>query len=190
MSEQVQELNQGQVINEEDQAVQQDQQTPDTNTVEQKLSELEERYKAEIKGLNKKVSVLAKEKEEAEMAKLSETERAEAEKQKAIKEAEEIKAETVKLRRDRDLAKVLYESGLDADKFGKRIVGEDAEEMQKDANLLKAEIDAEVERRLKEEVTRRFGGDSPRDNGKPKEDLSYAEKVKRANQVSQGRKYY
>lgn len=156
-------------------------------------SEYEARFAKQEELLKKRdstISKLSKEKEQAEMEKLSEAERAEAEKQKAIKEAEEIKAETAKLRRDRDLAKVLYESGLDADKFGKRISGETEEEMKADAEVLKAEIKAAVDAGIEAEINRRFGGDGPKDTGREKKDLSYAEQLNRAAAISSGKRVY
>lgn len=156
-------------------------------------ADYEQRFKKQEETLKKRdstISKLSKEKEQAEMEKLTESERIEAEKQKAIEEAEAIKAETVKLRRDRDLAKVLYDAGLDADKFGKRIVGETAEEMQEDAEVLKAEIEAAVKSGIEAEITRRFGGDGPTDRGGDKKELSYAEKLKRASDISAGKRVY
>jgi len=170
----------------EDQAIQQDQQNP---TIESKIEEMENRYKAELRGLNKKVSDLAKEKEALEMEKLSETEKAEAIRKKAMEEAEQIKQETESLRRERDLTKVLYEAKLDPNLFSGRIKGETAEEMAEDAKALNEAINKEVEARLEKELVSRLSGKKP-EGGKEVEKLSFAEQIKRARALSDGRRIY
>lgn len=182
VEEQVQGEGQEQVV--EDQATPQDQ----TKEFQQRLEELEANYKAQIKGLDKKVGLLAKEKEALEMEKLTETERAEAEKQMAIDEAAAIRAETESLRRDRDLTKVLFDSGLDPELFGSRIQGKTVEEMESDVKALNEAIDKTVNDRVEKEVSRRLGGETPKAGDTPKS-LDFAEQVKRAKSISTGRKY-
>lgn len=184
MSEvQDQDLNQDQAT--EDQANQQDQQS--TN-IEEKMAELEARYKAQIKGLDQKVSKLAKEKESLEMEKLSETERAEAEKKKALAEADEIRAETAQIKRERDLTKVLFNKGLDPELFADRLKGDDIESMEKDADKLQAAINKAVEAGIEKEVALRLGGHKP-EGGETPSPMSDEEKVKRARVLSSGRRY-
>ena len=184
MSEvQDQDLNQDQAT--DDQANQQDQQPTE---IEQKMAELEARYKAQIKGLDQKVSKLAKEKESLEMEKLSETERAEAERKKALAEADEIRAETAKIKRERDLTKVLFNKGLDPELFADRLLGDDLDSMEQDAEKLQAAINKAVEAGIEKEIARRLGGKVP-EGGKTTAPLSVEEQIKRAKILSSGRKY-
>ena len=79
---------------------------------------------------------------------MSESERVEAEKQKAIEEREAIKAETERLRKERDMAVVLSEAKLDPESFGEFIRGESADEMRESVKKLNDMIEATVESRL------------------------------------------
>jgi flagellar biosynthesis GTPase FlhF len=174
-------------VNSEDQANQQDQQT--TPNIEELLAKQEEKYKRELAGLNKTVTKLQKDKETLELEKMSESERAEAEKRKAIEEAESIKAETAKLIRERDLTKVLFNSDLDPDLFADRIKGETFEEMEADANVLAETINKAVEAKMEKEITRRLGGVKP-EPGEQRATLSVEDKIERARKISNGRIRY
>lgn len=94
------------------------------------------------------ISKLAKEKEALELEKLSESDRAEAERQKAIEEREGIKAETERLRRERDLALVLSEAKLDHETYAEFIGGNSADEMAQSAKKLNDVMQATIESRL------------------------------------------
>ena len=188
MEEEVQvQVEEQEQVNSEDQANQQDQQT--TPNIEELLAKQEEKYKRELAGLNKTVTKLQKDKETLELEKMSESERAEAEKRKAIEEAESIKAETAKLIRERDLTKVLFNSDLDPDLFADRIKGETFEEMEADANVLAETINKAVEAKMEKEITRRLGGVKP-EPGEQRATLSVEDKIERARKISNGRIRY
>jgi hypothetical protein len=155
-------------------------------------SEYQKRFDEQKEILKKRdstISKLSKEKEEAELAKLSESERAEAERAKAIEEAEAIRKETATLRRERDLTKVLFEKSLDPELFSGRILGDSIEDMQADAEKLEVAINKEVESRVEKEITARLGGKKP-EGGKESGNLSFAEQVARAQRISSGRRSY
>lgn len=175
-------------VKSEDQAIQQDQQTTNTD-VEALLAQQEEKYKKELAGLNKTVTKLQKDKEALELEKMSESERAEAERQKAIDEAEAVKAETAKLIRERDLTRVLFNSDLDPDLFADRIKGDTFEEMEADAAVLAKTINEAVEAKMEKEISRRLGGVKP-ERGEDRASLSPQERVERARQISNGRRVY
>lgn len=176
-------VNEQDQVTPEDQANQQDQQS---QTLEKKILEMEERYKAQIKGLDQKVSKITKEKETLELEKMTESERAEAERVKAIEETTSIKAETVKLRRERDLTKVLFDKNLDPTLFESRITGETIEEMMADAEKLQIAIEKAVELKLEKEITVRLGGRQP-EGGANSTSLTSEEQVERARRISSGR---
>jgi len=175
-------------VENQEQAVEQVQGEPTTElSLEERVAEIESKYKAQIKGLDQKVSKLSKEKEALELEKMSESERAEAERKAVLAEAEAIKAETELLRRERDLTKVLYDHNLDPEVFSKRITGENLDEMKADAEKLTKQINAEVEKRLKSEIKERLGGPTPQ-GGEANPPMTYSEQLARAKLLSEGRK--
>lgn len=120
-------------------------------TLKEAQSEYDTRFKDLQKTLSKRdstISKLAQEKESLELEKLSDSERAEAEKAKAIEERDSIKAETDKLRHERDLAVVLSESKLDPEAFGSFIRGDTVDEMRASAKGLNDAMTAAVEQKL------------------------------------------
>ncbi len=134
---------------------------------QQAMQDALDNTKKQLSQRDSAISRLSKEKEAAELEKLSESERAEAIKKKAMEDAEAIKAETAGLIRERDLTRVLFKNELDPELFSGRIKGQTVDEMEADALLLKGAIDKAVESGIEKEIASRLGGRVPSGGNPP-----------------------
>lgn len=139
----------------------QDQTTTEEQTTEQtaddKIKALEEKFKKEISGLNRKNSELEKEKRELERAKLSEEE-------KLLAEKEDLKAEIESLevvKKAAIVAQNLFKAGLPAE-LTERVKGETEEEIIADIQELETFINQEAEKRAEKIINSRLGGEAPK----------------------------
>lgn len=124
--------------------------------IEKIKKELEERFKAEIAGLNRKVSEAEKKAKELEKSKMTAEELAKAEKEELEAERNALKA------RARELAikDALVDVGLPKD-LAKSISGETEEEIRASAKALKGLLDAQAKALADAEIQKRFGGKEP-----------------------------
>ena len=134
-----------------------------------KLVELEERYKKELAGLNKRNSELEKKVKATEAEKMTEAERLEAERKELQAEKDAIKREKINLQIVKELASV----GLPAD-FANRISGETEDEIKADAKALKDFLDKKAHELSEAEIAKRLKGEVPK-GGETKKKLTEAE---------------
>lgn len=125
-------------------------------------SELEERYKKEIAGLNKRNSELEGKVKKTELEKMSEAERIEAERKELEAEKQTIKQQKIDLM----VAKELASSGL-PEEFAKRISGETEEEIKADVKWLNDFLTKKAHELSQGEIAKRLGGDVPKGGQKP-----------------------
>lgn len=128
-------------------------------------SELEERYKKEIAGLNKRNSELEGKVKKTELEKMSEAERIEAERKELEAEKQTIKQQKIDLM----VAKELANSGL-PEEFAKRISGETEDEIKADVKWLKDFLTSKAHELSEGEIAKRLAGDTPK--GGQKTDVS------------------
>ena len=128
-------------------------------------SELEERYKKEIAGLNKRNSELEGKVKKTELEKMSEAERIEAERKELEAEKQTIKQQKIDLM----VAKELANSGL-PEEFAKRISGETEDEIKADVKWLKDFLTSKAHELSEGEIAKRLAGDAPK--GGQKTDVS------------------
>ena len=128
-------------------------------------SELEERYKKEIAGLNKKNSELEGKVKKTEQEKMTEAERIEAERKELEAEKQTIKQQKIDLM----VAKELANSGL-PEEFAKRISGETEDEIKADVKWLKDFLTSKAHELSEGEIAKRLAGDTPK--GGQKTDVS------------------
>ena len=134
-----------------------------------KLVELEERYKKELAGLNKRNSELEKKVKLTEQEKMTEAERLEAERKELQAEKDAIKREKINLQIIKELASV----GLPAD-FANRISGETEDEIKADVKALNKFLDERAHERSEAEIAKRLKGEVPK-GGETKTKLTEAE---------------
>ena len=134
-----------------------------------KLVELEEKYKKELAGLNKRNSELEKKVKLTEQEKMTEAEKLEAERKELQAEKDSIKREKINLQIIKELASV----GLPAD-FANRISGENEDEIKADVKALNKFLDERAHERSEAEIAKRLKGDIPR-GGDTKTKLTEAE---------------
>ncbi len=134
-----------------------------------KLVELEEKYKKELAGLNKRNSELEKKVKLTEQEKMTETERLEAERKELQAEKDAIKREKINLQIIKELASV----GLPQE-FAKRISGTTEEEIEQDVLDLKSFLDKRAHELSESEIAKRLQGDTPK-GGATKKKLTYEE---------------
>ncbi len=134
-----------------------------------KLVELEERYKKELAGLNKRNSELEKKVKLTEQEKMTEAERLEAERKELQAEKDAIKREKINLQIIKELASV----GLPAD-FANRISGESEDEIKADVKALNKFLDERAHERSEAEIAKRLKGEVPK-GGATKKKLTYEE---------------
>lgn len=127
-----------------------------------KLAEIEKRHKAELAGLNRKVSELEKVKQNLELSKMSEEERAAKEREIFDSERKKFDAERAEYRR---LSAVANE-GLSPE-FAKLISATDPDEIAAQVKLLKENVTAEAEKKAKAEIAEKFGGAKPAGGTQP-----------------------
>jgi len=128
-------------------------------------AELEERYKKEIAGLNKRNSELESKVKKTELEKMSEAERIEAERKELEAEKQTIKQQKIDLM----VAKELANSGL-PEEFAKRISGETEDEIKADVKWLKDFLTSKARELSEGEIAKRLAGDAPK--GGQKTDVS------------------
>ena len=128
-------------------------------------AELEERYKKEIAGLNKRNSELEGKVKKTELEKMSEAERIEAERKELEAEKQTIKQQKIDLM----VAKELANSGL-PEEFAKRISGETEDEIKADVKWLKDFLTSKAHELSEGEIAKRLAGDTPK--GGQKTDVS------------------
>ena len=128
-------------------------------------AELEERYKKEIAGLNKRNSELEVKVKKTELEKMSEAERIEAERKELEAEKQTIKQQKIDLM----VAKELANSGL-PEEFAKRISGETEDEIKADVKWLKDFLTSKAHELSEGEIAKRLGGEPPK--GGQKTDVS------------------
>ncbi len=134
-----------------------------------KLVELEEKYKKELAGLNKRNSELEKKVKLTEQEKMTEAEKLEAERKELQAEKDSIKREKINLQIIKELASV----GLPAD-FANRISGENEDEIKADVKALNKFLDERAHERSEAEIAKRLKGDNPK-GGDTKTKLTEAE---------------
>jgi len=134
-----------------------------------KLVELEEKYKKELAGLNKRNSELEKKVKLTEQEKMTEAEKLEAERKELQAEKDSIKRERINLQIIKELASV----GLPAD-FANRISGETEDEIKADVKALNKYLDTRAHELSEAEIAKRLKGDIPK-GGDPKTKLTEAE---------------
>ena len=120
-------------------------------------TELEERYKKEIAGLNKRNSELEGKVKKTELEKMSEAERIEAERKELEAEKQTIKQQKIDLM----VAKELANSGL-PEEFAKRISGETEDEIKADVKWLKDFLTTKAHELSEGEIAKRLGGEPPK----------------------------
>jgi hypothetical protein len=125
-------------------------------------AELEERYKKEIAGLNKRNSELEGKVKKTELEKMSEAERIEAERKELEAEKQAIKQQKIDLM----VAKELANSGL-PEEFAKRISGETEDEIKADVKWLKDFLTSKAHELSEGEIAKRLGGEAPKGGQKP-----------------------
>ncbi len=125
--------------------------------------EITEKFKREIAGLNRKISDFEKQLQAKELETLSEKERAlkeielaKVEKDKLLKETEEIKKDRIK---DREL----HSAGIPVE-FAKRIMGNNEDEIVSDVKAFKFFIDDLVKKGVESEINKKLGGRAPEGN--------------------------
>jgi len=136
---------------------------------EPKLVELEEKYKKELAGLNKRNSELEKKVKLTEQEKMTEAEKLEAERKELQAEKDSIKRERINLQIIKELASV----GLPAD-FANRISGETDDEIEADVKALNRYLETRAHELSEAEIAKRLKGDSPK-GGDTKTKLTEAE---------------
>ena len=134
-----------------------------------KLAELEEKYKKELAGLNKRNSELEKKVKATEAEKMTEAERLEAERKELQAEKDAIKREKINLQIIKELANV----GLPAD-FANRISGETEDEIKADVKALNKYLDTRAHELSEAEIAKRLKGENPK-GGDTKPKLTEAE---------------
>lgn len=137
--------------------------------LDNKLVELEEKYKKELAGLNKRNSELEKKVKLTEQEKMTEAERIEAERKELQAEKDSIKRERINLQIIKELASV----GLPAD-FANRISGETEDEIKADVKALNKFLDERAHERSEAEIAKRLKGEVPK-GGDIKTKLTEAE---------------
>ena len=137
--------------------------------LDSKLVELEEKYKKELAGLNKRNSELEKKVKLTEQEKMTEAEKLEAERKELQAEKDSIKREKINLQIIKELASV----GLPAD-FANRISGETEEEIKADVKALNKYLDTRAHELSEAEIAKRLKGDNPK-GGDTKTKLTEAE---------------
>jgi hypothetical protein len=155
---------QGKDVN--DQAATQGQETKQAGAVSPTPEELKKAIDAldnstkEIQGLNRKISEMEKAAKQKEIESLKGTEREKAEaellrqeKEKLIKENQEIVKSRIK---DREL----HNAGIPVD-FAKRIIGDSEDEIVSDVKGFKDYIDKLVNAKAEAEINKRLGGKAP-----------------------------
>jgi hypothetical protein len=149
--------------------------TPDFQAeLEKAKAELEEKFKTEIAGLNRKNSEIAKELKQKELEGKSEAEQVEA----LRKEKEDILKEVENLNRSRIVDKELDSAGLPLD-FAKRIIGKDETEIAEDIKAFKTYIDELVKTQAQADINSKLGGSTP-EGGAPPSETTLDEKIQKA----------
>ena len=137
--------------------------------LDSKLVELEEKYKKELAGLNKRNSELEKKVKLTEQEKMTEAEKLEAERKELQAEKDSIKRERINLQIIKELASV----GLPAD-FANRISGETEDEIKADVKALNKYLDTRAHELSEAEIAKRLKGENPK-GGDAKTKLTEAE---------------
>ena len=137
--------------------------------LDSKIVELEEKYKKELAGLNKRNSELEKKVKLTEQEKMTEAEKLEAERKELQAEKDTIKREKINLQIIKELASV----GLPAD-FANRISGETEDEIKADVKALNKYLDTRAHELSEAEIAKRLKGENPK-GGDTKTKLTEAE---------------
>ena len=120
-------------------------------------AEVESKYKADIAGLNRKVSEAEKAKRAMEQEKMTDAERLEA----LRKEIQDEKLATQRERLEFQKLKHLTGAGL-PEEFAKRIHGETEDEIKADVLTMKGFIEAQAHRMAELELAKKLGGTTPK----------------------------
>ena len=120
------------------------------------IDEAEKKYRAELAGLNRKISELEKANKEKELEKLGETERAIEEARIAQEERDKYIAETVELKK----TTAVLNDGLSKD-FAQFITGKNEEEITAQVATFKATVMSEADKLYKAEAAKKLGGRAP-----------------------------
>lgn len=129
--------------------------------IEAKLSE---KFKAEIAGLNRKVSEKEKELKAKDLEAMSAEEKTAA----LAKQAEEAEARIKAAEKKLAVDSALYEAGLPVDVFGSRITGETEDEIREDVVKIKEYIDNLVTKSSEEKIQEALKGRAPSRQDEPK----------------------
>jgi hypothetical protein len=130
--------------------------------LEKAQKELEEKYKSEIAGLNRKTNELQKALKEKELEGKSEAEQAEA----LRLEKEQIQKEIAELNRGRLIDKQLDSAGLPLD-FAKRITGADESSIETDVKEFGEYIEKIALQKAEKIINERLGGAPPESGSNP-----------------------
>lgn len=127
-----------------------------------KFAEIEKRHKAELAGLNRKVSELEKAKQSIELSKMTEEERAAKEREIFEADRKRFDMERAEYRR---LSAVANE-GLSPE-FAKLISATEPDDITAQVKMIKESVAAEAERKAKAEIAEKFGGQKPAGGSQP-----------------------
>lgn len=143
---------------EQDKAITQDQvpESQDKGQDDQKIREIEEKYKKEIAGLNKRVSEFEKKTKALEAEKLTEAEKIAL----AQKELEEERTTLKTQLREYTIKEALVGAGLSVE-LARSISGESKEEIAASVKTLKGILDSEAKKIADAEINKRLGGKPP-----------------------------
>jgi len=142
-------------------------QSDDIEALRKQLDEMQERFKKETSGLNRRNSELERKLEEAEKEKMSEQERLEYEKKQWETEREKARQEAEEYRIGLLREKKVHEAGLGPEAVD-LLTGKDEESIDKQIAYFKTLVDKRVKEQLEQEISQRFpnrqkpkaGGDS------------------------------
>lgn len=143
--------------------------------MKQKLeSELSEKFKSEVAGLNRKNSELQKMLKDKELEGKSEAEQ----KEMLLKEKENILKEIEQLNRGRLIDQELNNVGLPLE-FAKRIIGVDEANIKEDVKNMKAYIDKLAQDKADKMINEKMSGKAPEGGTSPSQ-ISLDEQIKQA----------
>lgn len=141
-------------------------QVSDTTVKPDPVAEAKAEAAKEIAGLNRRISQMDKELKEAELAKLSESERAKAEIELARVERDNLLKETAKIKLDLFKEKSLVNMGIPAT-LAKHINGNTEEEITLNVKEFKDYMDSVVNQKITETTNQILAGKAPSQSTPP-----------------------
>lgn len=162
----------------QDKGENQDQDKVDVDSILKEKAELEEKFKRETAGLNKKVSDLEKLIKAKEREGMDESAAKKAELDEILQEKERILKENQQLLKKRTVDTLLHESGLPLKLFEDRILGTTEEEIKADVEAVKTFIESEVAKRVEAQVSEALKGKTPGKQGEDAKKMTLEEIAK------------